>query len=146
MIDNLWETVEWTEKSKKARVSRSKMLWNHMSSSRSFLARSSVIRAQNAGHEQPFLDFYHDTQYMHGKKKWINEEAQKTHEELVRLMAEQSQHSITSLMTDEQISVKVLGQRSGYLKGFGIRKKSTSGILREPMSSLQTSGWQNMIE
>ena len=29
-------------------------------------------------------------------------------------------------MTEEQISVKVLGQRSGYLKGFGICTKSTS--------------------
>ncbi|XXG59464.1 hypothetical protein AAC387_Pa04g1545 [Persea americana] len=43
MIDNLWETMEWKEKSKKARVSRSKMPWNHTSGSRSFLARSSMI-------------------------------------------------------------------------------------------------------
>ncbi|XXG42238.1 hypothetical protein AAC387_Pa01g2562 [Persea americana] len=49
MIDNLWETMEW-KKSKKARVSRSKMPWNHTSGSRSFLARSSIIRAQNDGH------------------------------------------------------------------------------------------------
>ena len=36
-------------------------------------------------------------------------------------------------MTDEQISVKVLGQRSGYLKGFGIRKKSTSSSTQNRM-------------
>ncbi|KAJ8629701.1 hypothetical protein MRB53_023024 [Persea americana] len=46
MIDNLWETVEWKEKSKKARVSRSKMPWNHTSGSKSFLARSSIIVAE----------------------------------------------------------------------------------------------------
>ncbi|XXG72453.1 hypothetical protein AAC387_Pa07g1546 [Persea americana] len=43
MIDNLWETMEWKEKSKKARVSRSKMPWNHMSGSKLFLAHSSKI-------------------------------------------------------------------------------------------------------
>ena len=51
----------------------------------------------------------------------------------MRLTAEQSQPSITSPMTDEQISVKVLGQRSGYLKGFGIRKKSTSSSTQNRM-------------
>ena len=35
--------------------------------------------AQNDGQAQAFPDFYHDTHYMHGQKKWINEEAQKTH-------------------------------------------------------------------
>ncbi|XXG82415.1 hypothetical protein AAC387_Pa10g0371 [Persea americana] len=79
MIDNLWETMEWKEKSKKVRASQSKMPWNHTSGSRSFLACSSIIRAQNDGHAQPFPDFYRDTHYMHWKKKWINEEAQKTH-------------------------------------------------------------------
>ena len=51
----------------------------------------------------------------------------------MRVTAEQSRPYITSPMTDEQISVKVRGQRSGYLKGFGIRMKSTSGSTQNRM-------------
>ena len=119
--------------------------------------------AQNDGQAQAFPDFYHDTHYMHGQKKWINEEAQKTHvlmpescfiyqykrtflhllnslylilhvekwqEELVRLCNEQSQPSITSPLSEQQVSVQVLGKRSGYLKGFGIRTKCSLGPIQ----------------
>ncbi|KAJ8635851.1 hypothetical protein MRB53_010118 [Persea americana] len=44
MIGNLWETVEWKEKSRKARESRLKMSWNHTSGSRSFLAPKQAKR------------------------------------------------------------------------------------------------------
>ncbi|RWR79929.1 DL-glycerol-3-phosphatase 2 [Cinnamomum micranthum f. kanehirae] len=118
------------EKSKKARVSRSKMPWNHTSGSRSFLAHSSIIRAQNAGHAQPFPDFYHGTHYMHRKNKWINEEAQETHEELVRVTTEQSQPSITSPMTEEYISVKVaeFSKRTIFLEGLVVQLAERVGI------------------
>ena len=49
----------------------------------------------------------------------------KLQEELVRVRAEQSQPSITSPLTEQQVSVQVLGHRSGYLKGFGVRTKSS---------------------
>ncbi|XXG53457.1 hypothetical protein AAC387_Pa03g1542 [Persea americana] len=49
MIGNLWETVEWKEKSRKARESRLKMSWNHTSGSRSFLARNSMIISAGSG-------------------------------------------------------------------------------------------------
>ncbi|KAJ8620151.1 hypothetical protein MRB53_028680 [Persea americana] len=44
------------EKSKKARVSRSKMPWNHTSGSRSFLARSSMIQIADFGKKTILLE------------------------------------------------------------------------------------------
>ncbi|CAL5424333.1 unnamed protein product [Camellia sinensis] len=45
---------------------------------------------------------------------------------MVSKIAEQSQPSVTHPLFEEQISREVLGKRSVYLKGYGIRKDSTS--------------------
>ncbi|CAL5364992.1 unnamed protein product [Camellia sinensis] len=45
---------------------------------------------------------------------------------MVSKIAEQSQPSVTHPLSEEQISREVLGKRSVYLKGYGIRKDSTS--------------------
>ena len=39
---------------------------------------------------------------------------------------EQSQPSVTTPMTEEQIAADVLGKRSGYVKGYGIYARSSS--------------------
>ena len=45
---------------------------------------------------------------------------------MVSKIAEQSQPNVTHPLSEEQISREVLGKRSVYLKGYGIRKDSTS--------------------
>ena len=47
---------------------------------------------------------------------------------------EQSQPSVTTPMTEEQIAADVLGKRSGHVKGYGIyaRTSSTSTQSRAP--------------
>ena len=39
---------------------------------------------------------------------------------------EQSQPSVTTPMTEEQIAIDVLGRRSGYVKGYGIYARTSS--------------------
>ena len=39
---------------------------------------------------------------------------------------EQSQPSVTTPMTEEQIAADVLGKRSGYVKGYGIYARTSS--------------------
>ena len=39
---------------------------------------------------------------------------------------EQSQPSVTTPMTEEQIAADVLGKRSGYVKGYGIYVRASS--------------------
>lgn len=57
---------------------------------------------------------------------WINDTAEEHHATMVSKIAEQSQPGVTHPLSEEQISREVLGMRSVYLKGYGIRKDSTS--------------------
>ncbi|XXG41307.1 hypothetical protein AAC387_Pa01g1797 [Persea americana] len=47
-------------------------------------------------------------------------------EALVQRTEEQSQPSVTTPMTEEQIAADVLGKRSGYVKGYGIYARTSS--------------------
>ncbi|CAL5326221.1 unnamed protein product [Camellia sinensis] len=68
------------------------------------------------------------------------------HATMVSKIAEQSQPSVTHPLSEEQISREVLGKRSVYLKGYGIRKDSTSSSTHfeapnseaQNMSTMQT--------
>ncbi|CAL5428904.1 unnamed protein product [Camellia sinensis] len=90
MIDNLWETDNWKERSENAMKARGCVKYNHTSGSRSFALRASILAT------------------------------------MVSKITEQSQRSVTHPLSEEQISRDVLGKRSVYLKGYGIRKDSTS--------------------
>ena len=43
---------------------------------------------------------------------------------------EQSQPSVTTPMTEEQIAADVLGKRSGYVKGYGIYTRTSSSSIQ----------------
>ncbi|XXG54636.1 hypothetical protein AAC387_Pa03g2461 [Persea americana] len=90
--------------------------------------------AQNAGQAPPITQFFHNTHYRQKSNEWANEVAQQRHEALVQRTEEQSQPSVTTPMTEEQIAVDVLGKRSGYVKGCGIytRNSSSSTQSRAP--------------
>ncbi|KAG5524558.1 hypothetical protein RHGRI_031279 [Rhododendron griersonianum] len=44
--------------------------------------------------------------------------------EIAKKIAEQSQPGVTNPQSEVQVSIDVLGKRSGYLKGYGIRKST----------------------
>ncbi|KAH7836403.1 hypothetical protein Vadar_000817 [Vaccinium darrowii] len=105
MIDNVWETRAWGTKSKRGKKARKGLKYNHTSGSKSFVARASMhVRDKNKS-KQSFLEWFKETHIRHrqGDEVWINDKAKKHH-------------------VQEQVSVEVLGKRSGYLKGYGIRK------------------------
>ncbi|RWR80301.1 hypothetical protein CKAN_00893400 [Cinnamomum micranthum f. kanehirae] len=126
MVSQCWESPAWKAKSKKAKESRAKLPYNHTSGSRSFASRMSLMMAQNAGQAPPITKFFHDTHYRQNSNELVNEVAQQRHEASVQQIEEQSQSSVTALMTQEQIVVGVLGKRSGYLNGHGIYTKTSS--------------------
>ncbi|XXG86002.1 hypothetical protein AAC387_Pa11g0996 [Persea americana] len=126
MVSQCWESPTWKAKSKKAQESRAKLPYNHTSGSRSFASRMSLMRAQNAGQAPPITQFFHDTHYRQTSNEWVNEVARQRHEALVQRTEEQSQPSVTTPMTEEQIAADVLGKRSGYVKGYGIYARTSS--------------------
>ncbi|XXG54635.1 hypothetical protein AAC387_Pa03g2461 [Persea americana] len=77
----------------------------------SFALRMSLMMAQNAGQAPPITQFFHNTHYRQKSNEWANEVAQQRHEALVQRTEEQSQPSVTTPMTEEQIAVDVLGKR-----------------------------------
>ncbi|CAL5428747.1 unnamed protein product [Camellia sinensis] len=124
MIDNLWETDDWKVKSENAMKARGCVKYNHTSGSRSFASRASIIVQ---GSKPTITKLFEDThrRHQHGGV-WIDNTAEEHHATMVLKIAEQSQPSVTYPLSEEQISREVLGKRSVYLKGYGIRKDSTS--------------------
>ncbi|ONK59847.1 uncharacterized protein A4U43_C08F11570 [Asparagus officinalis] len=103
-------------KSYKVKVSQSKLPYNHISGSRSFVVAMSLMKSRHDG-KAPFPEFYKETHYQKKRKVWVNEKAQDTYERLVNKTIEQSQPDVTSPMNEFKISIDVLGRRPGYLKG-----------------------------
>ncbi|ONK63124.1 uncharacterized protein A4U43_C07F11660 [Asparagus officinalis] len=133
MID-VWQTEEWKTKSDKAKVSRSKLPYNHISGSRSFAAAMSLIKSKNDGQAPSFPEFYKETHYQKTRKVWVNEKAQDTY---VRAISQQDYRTISARsyipMNEFEISIEVLGRTPGYLKGYGIHLRgnsSTSSIAK----------------
>ncbi|KAH7849527.1 hypothetical protein Vadar_019100 [Vaccinium darrowii] len=125
MIENVWETEDLKKKSLKGQKARSFLKFNHTSGSQSFASRASIYVKKN-NKKQPFTDSFKETHIHHrvGNDAWINDKAKECHEEMVRLTSKQSQLNVANPLSEEQISVKVLGKRSGYLKGYGIHKNT----------------------
>ncbi|XXG52988.1 hypothetical protein AAC387_Pa03g1171 [Persea americana] len=109
------ESKENQAKSKKVQESRAKLPYNHTSGSRSFASRMSLMTTQNAGQAPSITQFFHDAHYRQKSNEWVNEVAQQRHEALVQRTEEQSQPSVTTPMTEEQIAADVLGKRSRYI-------------------------------
>ncbi|KAG5548776.1 hypothetical protein RHGRI_014206 [Rhododendron griersonianum] len=125
MIENVWETKDWKTKSKRGRHARSCLKFNHTSGSLSFAARAAKFIKENHK-KQPFAEHFKETHIRHrlGKDVWINDTAKEAHQEIVRITSD-----VTNPQTEEHASVEVLGKRSGYLKGYGIRKNTKANAM-----------------
>ncbi|KAH7863368.1 hypothetical protein Vadar_016637 [Vaccinium darrowii] len=126
MIDNVWETEEWKAKSDRGKYARSKVKFNHTSGSRSFASRASMILKKN-GKKQNIAEKFEMThkRHRHGGE-WINDKAKERHAQLEARLKEQSQPDITNPLSEEQISIDVLGKRSVYVKEYGSRRSTIS--------------------
>ncbi|GAB2275912.1 hypothetical protein Dimus_039160 [Dionaea muscipula] len=60
-------------------------------------------------------------------------------------IAEHSQREVTNPPSDEQISIDVLGKRSNYLKGYGIRK-TTYTTKSQTFSNSEVLALKNLVE
>ncbi|KAI8557079.1 hypothetical protein RHMOL_Rhmol05G0306600 [Rhododendron molle] len=125
MIENVWETKDWKMKSDRGVHARSCLKFNHTSGSLSFAARAAKFIKENHK-KQPFAEHFKETHIRHrlGKDVWINDKAKEAHQEIVRITSD-----VTNPQTEEHASVEVLGKRSGYLKGYGIRKNTKANAM-----------------
>lgn len=98
--------------------------YNHTMGSRSFSVAISIEGIEK-GKEPHIIDFYKTSQKK--KNDWIEPVCGVLYEKMDQLREEASRPEATSL-TQEQITIQVLGKRSGYLKGFEVGPKPSSAF------------------
>ncbi|KAG5517389.1 hypothetical protein RHGRI_037963 [Rhododendron griersonianum] len=88
--------------------------------------RKKAFKVKKENREQSFPERFKDThiRHRHGEEVWINDKDKEVHAKIAKKIAEQSQPGVTNPQSEVQVSIDVLGKRSGYLKGYGIRKRT----------------------
>ncbi|KAF7145884.1 hypothetical protein RHSIM_Rhsim04G0111400 [Rhododendron simsii] len=88
--------------------------------------RKKAFKVKKEKREQSLPERFKDThiRHRHGEEVWINTKAKEVHDKIAKKLAEQSQPGVTNPQSEVQVSIDVLGKRSGYLKGYGIRKST----------------------
>ncbi|KAF7135983.1 hypothetical protein RHSIM_Rhsim08G0062000 [Rhododendron simsii] len=65
-------------------------------------------------------------------------------DKIAKKLAEQSQPGVTNPQSEVQVSIDVLGKRSGYLKGYGIRK-STFATQSQPVPNSEVVSLKELV-
>ncbi|XP_060171297.1 uncharacterized protein LOC132602474 isoform X1 [Lycium barbarum] len=77
--------------------------------------------------EKDTLDKVWEIQHTHknvnGERVWLDSKSQQIHVQLQQLVVEQQSEEVEHPMTREEMYSSILGQRSGYVCGFGYGKK-----------------------
>ncbi|XP_061999258.1 uncharacterized protein LOC133716580 [Rosa rugosa] len=103
-------------RSEKNAINRSKLTHHHKAGSKSFMSHQEQIAAQT-GEMQDAIDRF-ETEYKSTKKCW-DLGAKAKWDEMIKMRTETTQPDGTRTMTDDEICAKVLGVKSGYIKGCG---------------------------
>ncbi|KAL7242894.1 hypothetical protein ACSBR1_015319 [Camellia fascicularis] len=146
MIDHVFLGDTHKKRSKRGIDNRKKLPYNHTMGSRSFSAAISIEGIKN-GKEPHIVDFYKTSHWSKKKNDWIEPVCRVLYEKMDQLREEASQPGATPL-TQEQISVQVLGKRSRYLKGFGVGPKPSSAFkstARSPAHDEEVKGLKEEV-
>ncbi|CAL5435386.1 unnamed protein product [Camellia sinensis] len=128
MIDEVFlgDTHKDRKRSTRNIANRKKLPYNHTMGSRSFSTAIS-IEGIETGKEPHIVDFFKTSHWSKKKKDWIEPVCAELYEKMDQLREESSQPGATPL-TQEEITVQVLGKRSRYLRGFRVGPKPSSAF------------------
>ncbi|CAL5326662.1 unnamed protein product [Camellia sinensis] len=121
MINHVWLDEDYQNLAKKARDSRARLPYNHTMGSKSFQA----AMYKQGTEKTDFVDFYKDSHWSKRKSDWVAPICGQLHEALKKRHDESLEPGAIPL-TQEQLSIEILGKKSGYLKGFGVGPKPSS--------------------
>uniref|UniRef100_A0A2N9JAY4 Transposase Tnp1/En/Spm-like domain-containing protein n=3 Tax=Fagus sylvatica TaxID=28930 RepID=A0A2N9JAY4_FAGSY len=127
LIDKKWTDSDFKELSLKNKKNRNENpdKNKHRVGSKSLAVRVHEGMEENDGQLPKATVIYRETHYDPKKKKWITSEAERNYEEMLRLEEEHLVDPDAIPLTPEEVSVRVLKPRSGYVKGLGIRPSSS---------------------
>ncbi|KAI8555249.1 hypothetical protein RHMOL_Rhmol05G0160100 [Rhododendron molle] len=123
LIEKKWTNKDWLLQSKKNIENTRSNKTKHRCGVKSLAIRVHEHALKIEGQLPKLLEFYKSTHYNGGTSEWIAPKCQTNYEEMVRVDAALNQEGATPL-TGEQMSVTVLKQRPGYVKGLGLRPSS----------------------
>ncbi|KAJ8640371.1 hypothetical protein MRB53_017065 [Persea americana] len=143
LIDKKWNTTKFLKQSKANIANREKMKTKHRCGSRSI-----PVRVEKLAREKKMLpdlaEFYRETHYNEETHEWISFEAQANYENMIQTQADHLSQPGSIPLTAEELSIKVLKPKSGYVKGLGMRPSSS--IRRTTTISAETNDYVKRLE
>ncbi|XXG48346.1 hypothetical protein AAC387_Pa02g2823 [Persea americana] len=143
LIDKKWNTTKFLKQSKANIANREKMKTKHRCGSRSI-----PVRVEKLAREKKMLpdlaEFYKETHYNEETHEWISFEAQANYENMIQTQADHLSQPGSIPLTAEELSIKVLKPKSGYVKGLGMRPSSS--IRRTTTISAETNDYVKRLE
>ncbi|KAG5553280.1 hypothetical protein RHGRI_011218 [Rhododendron griersonianum] len=101
------------------------------------------FQMQTNGNRVPNLkEVYKSTHFNEDTKMWISEEYEKNYGKIVEVEAEHAEVGVTPI-TQEELSIKSLKAKSGYVKRLGMRPSSS---LRTTVASAANSQYESHLE
>ncbi|CAL5428743.1 unnamed protein product [Camellia sinensis] len=111
-------------------------------------SRSIPVRVEKLAREKKMLpdlvELYKETHYNEKTHEWISSQAQCNYENMIQTQADHLSQPRSTPLTVEELSIKVLKPRSGYVKGLGMR--SSSSIRRATTIYAETNDYVKRLE
>lgn len=112
----LWTDESFKERCRKNATNRLLCKWSHNQGSRAFVASRAKMIKDNE--EPDRIEFFKRTHWSEKTNSWRSTEAENAYKDMEKLQDEHGPNSEEPLSVDEIVD-KVLGKRSGYVKGLG---------------------------
>ncbi|KAF7139945.1 hypothetical protein RHSIM_Rhsim06G0120600 [Rhododendron simsii] len=125
LVTKKWTVLKWLERSEKNISNRSWSKTKHRCGSKSLPVRVAAAMHDNGGVVPAVTEMYKSTHFNEDTQKWISSESKVLYDKMVQIEIEHNAQDGAISITQEELSVKGLKARSGYVKGLGIRPSSS---------------------
>ncbi|CAL5445178.1 unnamed protein product [Camellia sinensis] len=123
LIEGKWNDTNWLKQSKANIDNRKPLKTKHRCGSKSIPVRTIA----NGGQLPELPRVYKSTHFNDVTKQWISSECEKNYDNMIKIQAEHCSQPSVVPTTPEELSVKLLKPRSGYVKGLGLRPSFSVG-------------------
>ncbi|XP_028114580.1 uncharacterized protein LOC114312542 isoform X2 [Camellia sinensis] len=122
LIDKKWNDANWLKQSNANIDNRNQLKTKHRCGSKSLPVRVHEATIANGGQLPELPCVYKSTHFNDVTKQWISPECEENYDNMIKIQAEHCSRPGVVPITPEELSVKVLKPRSGYVKGLGLRR------------------------
>ncbi|GMP63784.1 hypothetical protein CsSME_00025339 [Camellia sinensis var. sinensis] len=122
LIDKKWNDANWLKQSNANIDNRNQLKTKHRCGSKSLPVRVHEATIANGGQLPELPCVYKSTHFNDVTKQWISPECEENCDNMIKIQAEHCSRPGVVPITPEELSVKVLKPRSGYVKGLGLRR------------------------